>query len=641
MIPPTDFLTQDNGECNSPLKRLVKRLQATPDGDGSTFKALCPAHNDKKPSLSLSEGTAGNALVFCHADCSTQAVLDVLGLSLRDLYPKRGDYNFRENSNKRTKPEIGESPILDKEKVHPVAPTPTSTFGWQSCVKAFTGRDVEKVVAWRGYTPDFVRWLKDNNQIGIFANQVALPVASNGQVVGAHYKTNDGWRYTPVGLKTTPLVIGAPEADSTAHIFESEWDAFAYMDISRERDGVVATRGAGNGKLVAGLIPDNTTAFAWVQNDDPGTKWLKDVRANTGATVKVCKTPARHKDVNDWLRAGATVDDLVDAMVKAEVVPAEEVAQIPVIEDVAEVISKPIALPPDVIEGVLHRGGKMVLGGASKSYKTWLLMDVAVSIATGTPCLNGYATKKGRVLYVNFELPAAYCAWRFKTICDERQVKLEPGMLKAWNLRGHASNWTELQKQIPAGEFSLVVTDPAYKLLSNRDENKAGDIASLMNEFESVAVRTGAAVAFGAHYSKGNQSQKESIDRIGGSGVFARDPDTILNFTRHEQDDCFVVEATLRNHPPIKPFVMRWEYPLFAVDALLDPVRLRQAGRPPAYNPDDVLDLIDGPMTATQIVKAAGQELGIDRRRVFELLNELKRTGRLKQPEKRGAYERI
>ena len=126
----------------------------------------------------------------------------------------------------------------------------------------------------------------------------------------------------------------------------------------------------------------------------------------------------------------------------------------------------------------------------------------------------------------------------------------------------------------------LIIIDPIYKLLGLRDENKAGDIASLLNEIEALAVETGAAVAFGAHYSKGNQAGKEVIDRIGGSGVFARDPDSILNFTKHEENDCFTVDATLRNHPPIKPFVVRWEYPLMCADATLNPSELKQPGRP-------------------------------------------------------------
>ena len=61
------------------------------------------------------------------------------------------------------------------------------------------------------------------------------------------------------------------------------------------------------------------------------------------------------------------------------------------------------------------------------------------------------------------------------------------------------------------------------------------------------------------HYaSKGNQSGKDSIDRISGSGVFARDPDSIVTMTKHEEDGAFVVEPVLRNLPPIEPFCVAW-----------------------------------------------------------------------------------
>jgi hypothetical protein len=389
------------------------------------------------------------------------------------------------------------------------------------------------------------------------------------------------------------------------------------------------------------VIPKQATVYVWPQNDAPGQKWAKDVCAHTKCAVKNAKTPTQWADLNAWTKdGGATDKDLLDAIMNAETLREPE-RSLPPIEDAAALIAKPITLPPDVIEGIAHRGGKMVLGGASKSYKTWLLIDLAISVATGAEWFNGYPTKKGRVLYVNFELPAEYFTYRIKTVCDERQMTLEPGMLSVWNLRGHATDWTRLQQQIPPGEFVLIGLDPTYKLLGARDENKAGDIASLMNEFEVLAVRTGALVAFGAHYSKGNQASKESIDRIGGSGVFARDPDSILNFTKHEQENCFVVEATLRNHAPIEPFVVRWDYPLFCVDATLNPARLKQAGRKEQYNPKDLLALIDEPMHATEIVTAAYEELQMPRRRVFELLADLKRGGLLRQPEKRGKYEPV
>ena len=76
-------------------------------------------------------------------------------------------------------------------------------------------------------------------------------------------------------------------------------------------------------------------------------------------------------------------------------------------------------------------------------------------------------------------------------------------------------------------------------------------------------------MAFGAHFSKGNQAGKESIDRVSGSGVFGRDPDSILSLTPHEERDCFTLEATLRIFPPIDPVVLRWAFPLFDRDPLL------------------------------------------------------------------------
>jgi hypothetical protein len=291
--------------------------------------------------------------------------------------------------------------------------------------------------------------------------------------------------------------------------------------------------------------------------------------------------------------------------------------QFPPIADAAELIAKPIILPDDVIEGIAHLGGKMVVAGASKTFKTWLLCDTAISVASGTDWL-GFPTKRGRVLYINLEIQSGFFARRIQAICDERQIKIETGMLKIWNLRGHAADLSTLMprllRAIKPGEFVLIIIDPVYKLLGQRDENKAGDIATLLNQVERLAVETSAAVAFGAHYPKGNVAARESIDRIGGSGVFARDPDTILNFTRHEQEDCFTVEATLRNHPPVEPFVVRWEYPLFMVDDSLDPFDLKKAGRKPETSPDDVLDVLAKPLTEAEWRELARTKLGISRR---------------------------
>ena len=55
---------------------------------------------------------------------------------------------------------------------------------------------------------------------------------------------------------------------------------------------------------------------------------------------------------------------------------------------------------------------------------------------------------------------------------------------------------------------------------------------------------------FGHHFSKGNQARKDAMDRMSGAGAFARDADSLLVLTKHEQPDTYVVESILRNHKP-------------------------------------------------------------------------------------------
>jgi RecA-family ATPase len=233
--------------------------------------------------------------------------------------------------------------------------------------------------------------------------------------------------------------------------------------------------------------------------------------------------------------------------------------------------------PPLLVEGVLHQGAKMVLGGPSKARKSWSLIDLMLSVSTGAPWW-GFPTLRGRALYLNFELPAFALQYRINRIAAAKGIDDFSGF-DIWNLRGHATDFSALIPKILGRirdtSYSLILIDPIYKGLGARNENDAGDIASLLNEVEQLASKSGAAAVFGAHFSKGNQAGKESIDRIGGSGVFARDPDVILTMTPHEEDDAHVIDLTLRALPPVKPFVVRWCESIFIADRNADPGALK------------------------------------------------------------------
>ena len=308
-----------------------------------------------------------------------------------------------------------------------------------------------------------------------------------------------------------------------------------------------------------------------------------------------------------------------------------DIPPLPAIEDCATLIATVLERPKELIEGIAHQGTKMVLGGGSKTFKTWSLIDIAVSIATGTPWWN-FNTLPGRVLYINFEIPTVFFQERLKMILHAKKLTLPPCRLDHWGLRGRAVSVDELLPQFisrtKGANYSTIVIDPTYKLMGNREENAAGDIASLLNAFERIAVETEALVVFGAHFSKGNQSAKESIDRISGSGVFTRDPDTILTLTKHEVDGAFVVEPILRNLPPVEPFCVRWEYPLFnRVD--LDATKLKKAvGRSPSHDPADLLEILgNGELTTGEWLKLAEREEGIKERNFYDIKRTLVKSG--------------
>lgn len=294
----------------------------------------------------------------------------------------------------------------------------------------------------------------------------------------------------------------------------------------------------------------------------------------------------------------------------------EQVLELPPIEDAADFSVVEMPQPEELIKGLVHRGTKVVLGGSSKSFKTWVLLHAAVAIAYGRSWM-GCETQPGRVLFVNFEIKKQFFQKRLTKVCEALGVEQVKGRLDVWNLRGHAAHYRTLIPAIIARikdlGYSAVILDPLYKLYGNTDENSASEVGQLLNAMERVCVETDAAVFFGAHYSKGNQAAKESIDRISGSGVFARDPDTIIPFTKHEDEGCFVVEPVLRNLPPIEPFVVKWDYPLMRRDDDKDPANLKQPGSKTTKEKDPLVLLaairgntLENPISTSDWAKRCG-----------------------------------
>jgi hypothetical protein len=188
----------------------------------------------------------------------------------------------------------------------------------------------------------------------------------------------------------------------------------------------------------------------------------------------------------------------------------------------------------------------------------------------------------------------------------------------------------KLEEKLAQSTFGLIIIDPAYKVLGDRDENANGEIASLMNEFEGLAQQTGAAVVLAHHFAKGDSTAKNAMDRMSGAGSWARDPDSILVLTPHEEDSCFTVTSILRNLPQLPEFVLTWDFPFMRVATDLNPDALR---RPQAKNiVCSVKEFMDAVITAegktfTRIVNDSKTELNMSRSTCQRLLNRLTGAG--------------
>ena len=209
-------------------------------------------------------------------------------------------------------------------------------------------------------------------------------------------------------------------------------------------------------------------------------------------------------------------------------------------EDLADVWNDLPPLADCLIDGVLRKGHKMLLAGPSKAGKSFALIELVISIAEGRPWL-GFQCARGRVLYVNLELDRASCLHRFRDVYEALGWRPENiRNIDIWNLRGRSTPMDKLApKLIRRAEkknYDAIIIDPIYKVITG-DENSADQMANFCNQFDKICTELKAAVIYCHHHSKGAQGGKKSMDRASGSGVFARDPDALLDLAELELTD--------------------------------------------------------------------------------------------------------
>lgn len=256
------------------------------------------------------------------------------------------------------------------------------------------------------------------------------------------------------------------------------------------------------------------------------------------------------------------IEDLTDTL--PEIINFAELKELP-------------ALAPELIKGLLRKGHKMLISGASKAGKSFLLIELALCITNGKKWL-GFECTKGKVLYINLEVDGASFLHRVEDVREEMGITDTTGNLEIWNLRGQKADIETLAPRLirraTGKNYDAIIFDPLYKINVN-DENNATEMAKFFNELDKICTQLKTSIICCHHHSKGAQGGKFAIDRASGSGVFARDPDAILDMIQINPADVEVsldegatawrISATLREFATPEDIDVIFQYPVHRV----------------------------------------------------------------------------
>jgi hypothetical protein len=259
----------------TPIETLLDRL---PDArkSGNGWSARCPAHDDRRASLSVAQGDDGKALVKCHAGCDTSAVLAAVGLKMADLFP----------------PKVG--------------PTPTRNGKLASSGRTFaTAKDAVAELERRHGKRSALWTYHDANgePVGIVVRWDLSDGKKDVRPVARHA---DGWRIR--AMPDPHPLYGLPDLAAARRVVVCEGEKAA--DAARAL-GFVATTSAGGSQAAAQsdwrplagkevwILPDN---------DAPGRKYAETVagilaKLSPPAQVRIVELPNLPSagDLVDWI----------------------------------------------------------------------------------------------------------------------------------------------------------------------------------------------------------------------------------------------------------------------------------------------------------------------------------------------------
>jgi len=515
---------------SSPVQRVLDALRAKeydPKQSGTGWICRCPGHEDRNPSLSITPGDDGRALLKCHAGCSTQSVIEAIGLKMCDLF---SDEHSAPNTINAPTPR----PKAIYATAHQAVEVLERSHGPRS--DAWTYRDADDQPVGM-----VVRW--DSG-----SGKDMRPVSRNGA----------GWF---IGGMTEPKPLyGLPEllkAEGVVYVCEGEKAA----DAARACELIATTSPHGSksaGKAdwtpLAGrdvvILPDH---------DEPGEMYAKDVHRLAheagAASVKIVRLIERWPelpkggDMADVLELAQGDTDAVREAVEALAAASEPAKPKP---DTS--CGSPVLVCMNDVEaqevnwlwpGRLPLGRLSLLVGRPGEGKSFATLDWAARVSTGRDWPDGTSCEVGNVLLVSAEDdPGDTIRPRLDAHhADPARIQMLKGV-HAKNKNGEViegaftlADIDPLRKALNTiGDVRLIVIDPIGSYVGGRvDAHRENEVRGVLAPLAALAQETGVAVVLVAHQRKGAAVNPD--DMVLGSRAFTGLARSVLHLMRDPDDE--------------------------------------------------------------------------------------------------------
>lgn len=490
------------------LSDILSRLEGVKGRDGK-YMARCPNHGDKTPSLSVSLGEDGKTILHCFAGCSTEDVVWAMGMTMKDLFVEVTPTSA--------------FPVYDAPN-GPGKPTKEAEYmyaGGQLKKLKYRKADGSKFCTWLHKDGD--KWEKGRKGIdpGLYQSHSNLP-----EIFFLVEGEKDVDNLKAAGLVAVSLPDGS----------QSKWEKAYDAVFAGKRVLILPDNdepGMKYAQMCAGKLYGNAVAI-WILDlrkvwpEIPKKGDISDVIAHLGEDDAIQKVMELFNNTHIW-EPPQEPEQSAEPKQGLTVTAAQDL-------QTAE-------LPPTVflITGILPEGTS-IISAASKIGKSWMVLDMGLSIAAGKPFMGHNAAQCG-VLYLALEDSLSRLQDRMnKILAGGKAPKqfyfaieaptLDNGLLDA--LDAHL-------QQFP--ETKLIIIDTLQKIRGRalpRESSYEQDYRE-MGTVKSHMDKKGVSVLF-VHHNRKMKDEDDPFNMISGTNGIMGAADTIWAIIKGKRTDN---EATL------------------------------------------------------------------------------------------------